>query len=407
MVVKENLCLGCGACVAVCPQRAIYLVHDQIVGNYAKVLKIQCSECGTCIKVCPGIESPDRNEDKYDAYFGGFQNIYIGHAGEKTIQFNGASGGVTTALAIYLLEDNYVDGVLMVRMDPKKPTENEVFIARSRRDVLSAQGSRYGPAGVCELVSEIVKNKDRYAIVGKPCDIQGVRKIVDIKKSLISNIKLTIGIFCAQTPVRQATLDFLLYQGISLGDVVSLRYRGEGWPGAMTILLRDGTRRKIPYAQMWNNFIGTEQYCVQRCFLCPDGTAEWADISIGDPWHLSSSGESDGYSLLIVRTDLGAEIFDNAVQNGYVVANEVSPKVLYQAQPSLIAKRKSIWSRLFVWKFLGKKLPKLIGFPLYTVWKNQSMKKKIRSIIGALYLAIRIQRGCYKTKWIRHYPFNF
>lgn len=133
---------------------------------------------------------------------------------------------------------------------------------------------------------------------------------------------------------------------ISLGNIVSLQYRGKSLHGSMTILLHDGTTRKNPYAQN----------CVQRCFLCPDGTVEWADISVCDPWYVASPEESDGNSLIIIRKDFVEEIFDNAIQNGYVVANKVSPKALYQAQLSLVVKRKANWPRLFGWKLLAKKL---------------------------------------------------
>lgn len=399
-VVKEGLCLGCGACAAICPQRSIKIEQDPKIGNYPKVLTKKCSECGDCLKVCPGIQCPERMEDKFDAFFGAFQSINIAHASEKNIRFNGASGGIVSALAIYLLKSQYVNGIVTVRMHPRNPTKNEVFIAHSRDDVLSAQGSRYSPVSVCELIGEIIGSKGKYAIIGKPCDIQGVRKIVDVKKSLKSKIKLCIGIFCAQTPIRQATLDFLSYQGISSAEVVSLRYRGDGWPGAMVILLRDGKTIKIPYAQMWGDFIGKKQYCLNRCFLCPDGTAEWADISIGDPWHLASMGESNGNSLIIVRTDLGRKIFDKAVHNRYIVTHEVSPKALYQAQPSLIAKRKSIWPRLFVWKLFRKKIPDLKQFPLYSIWKNQPFVKKIRSILAAFYLIITTNSRVHKIELI-------
>ena len=48
IVIQEGRCTGCGACVEVCPEGAIYLVEDK-----ASVDRALCRECEACIAACP------------------------------------------------------------------------------------------------------------------------------------------------------------------------------------------------------------------------------------------------------------------------------------------------------------------------------------------------------------------
>jgi len=46
--VKEDLCIGCGACEAQCPANAI-----TVIDRVARINDSQCIRCGTCHSVCP------------------------------------------------------------------------------------------------------------------------------------------------------------------------------------------------------------------------------------------------------------------------------------------------------------------------------------------------------------------
>lgn len=45
----KNICVACGACVKICPKKAIEIIN----GCYAKVQDEKCVGCGMCAKTCP------------------------------------------------------------------------------------------------------------------------------------------------------------------------------------------------------------------------------------------------------------------------------------------------------------------------------------------------------------------
>ena len=53
------------------------------------------------------------------------------------------------------------------------------------------------------------------------------------------------------------------------------------------------------------------------CLVCPDMTSEWADISVGN-----LEGEPQ-WNTIIVRTEKGETLIENAVTDGWLVTKEM------------------------------------------------------------------------------------
>lgn len=148
---------------------------------------------------------------------------------------------------------------------------------------------------------------------------------------------------------------------------------------------------EISYMDSWG-FV--QKYRPFRCYLCPDLTAELADISVGDPWYRDIAGNEPGRSLILIRTEKGRDIFHQAMAKGYVTAEKADPEIIYKSQKNLLGKRQAIWGRILAMKLMRIPVPKLEGFYLFENWLDLPLKEKVRSVIGTLRRII--QRKYYK-----------
>jgi len=131
-------------------------------------------------------------------------------------------------------------------------------------------------------------------------------------------------------------------------------------------------------------------------YLCPDLTAESADISVGDPWYRPIGENEPGRSLILIRTEKGRKVFHDAVAAGYIDAVKVGPEIILRSQKNLLGKRQAIWGRLLALKLFGIAYPQLKGFHLWSNWLDLPTVEKVKSVLGT---ARRIvQRNYFKPE---------
>ena len=399
-VVKWRLCVGCGACAYLCPQKSITLVNVKNDGIRPLIHEGSCRECGECLKACPGIEASHCSADSIGTALGELREgwgpileVWEGHASDPELRFDGSSGGAASALALYCLEQEKMQGALHIAADPEEPFANKTVLSRSRREILSRAGSRYAPASPCDGLEMIESASGPCVFIGKPCDVTALRKAQTIRRQLDRNVGIAIGIFCAGTPSTQGTLDLLHTLGVDPDKVEGLRYRGKGWPGKFSLKLKgvEQPREVLTYLDAWS-FV--QKYRPYRCYLCPDGTSEFADLSCGDPWHRALKEEEQGYSLVLVRTEKGRQVIHDAMKAGYITLRQADPGVVQASQKNLLTKRGAIWGRLRAMKAFGIPTPRLAGFSLFDNWMRSLAEEKIRSILGTARRII--QREYYK-----------
>ena len=366
--VKVNLCTGCGTCIALCPNEALKLTINEKEGIYMPELdEEKCNNCGTCFSICPGHEVDFKQlnleifgKEPEDILIGNYLNCYIGHATDYDIRYNSASGGLITQLLIFALEEGIIDGALVTKMKKDNPLEPEPFIARTREEIIDASKSKYCPVPANIALREILESEEgkRFAVVGLPCHIHGIRKAEQINEKLKEKVVLHIGLFCGHTPNFLGT-EFLLNKMLSVKkeDVKKLDYRGEGWPGGISVTLKSGDKKFMPYNDAWGVF-GLFFYPI-RCTLCCDGVCELADISFADAWLPELESDTIGESIIISRTEISEKILQNTILKKKIQIKTVGKSKAIQSQEGggMLYFKKNLKARTFLLKLFGKRTP--------------------------------------------------
>ena len=377
-VVKGGLCTGCGTCIALCPEEAIKLTINEKKGIYVPELNEEkCNNCGICFKICPGHEVDFKQlnleifgKEPEDILIGNYLNCYIGHATNYDIRYNSASGGLVTQLLIFALEEGIIDGALVTGMKKGSPLEPEPFIARTKEEIIEASKSKYCPVPANIALKEILesKNSERFAVVGLPCHIHGIRKAEMINKKLKQSVVLHLGLWCSTTCNFLGTEFVLKRLGISKEEIKELNYRGEGWPGGMSVQLKNGEKRFISLGGYWDtNF---SSFTPSRCRLCSDAIAELADISFGDYRGQDAYlKEKIGNSGIISRTITSENILQRMVSKQKIEIWRVSSSDVATSQGYFYSK-KNVKAVFHLFRLLGKNTPiynqKLLKPPLST-----------------------------------------
>jgi len=353
------------------------------------------AETGEALSVCPGIaltldqklrDDSQIIQELFDGW-GPVLGVWEGYASDDEIRFSGSSGGATSALAQYCLEQENMSGVLHTAGRDDVPYLNETVMSVSRDELLARTGSRYAPASPADGLQLIENAESSSVFIGKPCDVAAVQSSRKLRPKLDQNLGLVIAFFCAGVPSLKGNLELLNREGIeSRQDLKNLRYRGNGWPGLWTAKYRrDDSEERIKqmtYSESWG-FL--QKYRQWRCYICPDHTGEFADISVGDPWHREVKAGESGSSLIVARTKKGLDLINKAEKAGYLKLETSNSELLPLSQPNLLKTRGGLFARLIVLRLMGVEIPIYKGFKLFPFWlKTLSIKEKIQSISGTI-----------------------
>lgn len=400
-VAAYRLCMGCGACAWRCANQAIVLEDIPDMGIRPIVDLQKCRSCGECLEICPGTELIHTENDRraipeLQKTWGQILEVWEGYAADSEIRFKGSSGGAASALALYGVDQGLAEGALQAGADQKVPWKNGVYYNKDRNSIVSCTGSRYSPAAVCQHFDEILKSPGKSIFIGKPCDVAALKKAQLHNAELKEKVALTISIFCAGTPSTAGTEALIEKLGVQADQIQHFRYRGHGWPGKTCAQTKDQASKQyeMTYEQSWGQILSN--YGQIRCRLCPDSTGEFADISCGDPWYRDIQEDEAGYSLILARTQEGADFLKQATEARYLYLQQAEHNILQLSQKALHRRRKHLWGRLLAMKWLLVPTPKYKHdqFFLYENWRTLPLGEKLRSVVGTV-------KRIVQRKWTR------
>lgn len=400
VVSKHNFCTGCGTCVSMCQNEAIELVIDKKKGIFIpKLNREKCINCGICYKVCPGHEVNFKmlNQELFgkqprNIFMQNFIDCYIGYSTDHNIRYNSSSGGLITQLLIFALEEGMINGALVTRMKKNNTLEPEPFIAKTKEEIIEASKSKYCPVPLNIVLKEILYSKEeKFAVVGLPCHIQGIRKAEKIDSKLKEKIVFHLGIVCNHTPTFLATEFLLKKLKVKKENLAKLEYRGNGWPSGIKIATKNGTKLFIPHfsSDYWGG-VFNKYFIPARCSLCNDKICGLSNASFADAWIPELLRDDNvGTSIVISRTKIFDEFLKKAVMKHKIRLNEVNEDVVLQSQ-SLYIVRKKLEARIKLFMLFRKKIPDF--------YENSS-KLNTSDYIDSVFFYLRNYISSYRYFW--------
>ncbi len=122
-VVLAEECMGCAACVAVCPFGCLEYVNEK-PGEVE-----ECKICGICAQVCPRYELPlpaleeftfGREKDPKEE-FGVYRRIVVAQSNDKNVLKVCQDGGVVSTLLTSAFQNGMIDGAAISGTDKNRP----------------------------------------------------------------------------------------------------------------------------------------------------------------------------------------------------------------------------------------------------------------------------------------------
>lgn len=318
-VVCHALCTACGACAGICSRQAISLRENAGGFLVATVDTERCINCGQCLNYCPSIATNQRIENLHMALHGTALAGFIGHAQEKRIRFEGQSGGIVTALLLYLLENRKIDGAITNQFDGQSQRSKAVYVD-TKYGLLDSCGSYYTQSAV---VKETLEHTDkRLAAVVLGCQSRAI-KLLELQGR--KTPEYLIGLICAGQNSGHMIDDLIKQTHCPYTETPKkFRFRYShpaygAWPG--NILLVTDKQRYILNKSCRHAI--KPLYEAYRCILCYDQMCVGADLVCGDPWGISGD-HSTGETVVIVRTEKGLSLLKDAEAAGYVLVEELA-----------------------------------------------------------------------------------
>jgi len=314
-VVNSGKCIGCAACLTICPVDVFDYQDEKPKDSRNNA----CVFCELCVDVCPVLRPTDQDlprqielqEPISDEGFGPYAYGVLARTTREFILDKAQDGGICSALGIHGMQTGTIKGMVVGNEDPDNPQMGYARLATTPEEVLISARSRYTyQPNTLTLVEAMKKNISPLAVVGVPCQVDGVRQQqfssirLDVAEWYRENIGLVIGLFCSEAFTEQG-IDWLAEDlQVAKRDIANINIKGR-----LEIKLRDG-REETRSLKAFGKFARP------ACLYCMDYAADNADIGLGGIG-------LDGWTFTVIRSTAGHRAWQALLEAGWVETKEL------------------------------------------------------------------------------------
>lgn len=319
---SEKDCVGCLACVAVCPKDAISLKRTDFDGQVPYINKEKCVGCGKCEQVCKYKLQPHVFSKK------AFAAINT----DKALLEKSASGGVFSAFAMLVLSKGGVVIGASLRFHAGKLSVRHECIENIKY-LPKILGSKYVQSDCSEIypkVKQVLREGKMALFGGTSCQVKALYAY--LRGTDTTNL-YTIDLICHGVPSVHFLNKYIQYLETKFhSEIKSLCFRTKKSGkiqyelSALVKRAADGKERLVTIplrnSSYYRMFMEAESY-QEACYQCPYASIDKpADITAGDYFEIRDDYPElmIGYNALNI--DLGISSMIVHSEKGYTLLCE-------------------------------------------------------------------------------------
>ena len=314
----QKVCVGCGICRTICPHNSISMKLSEDGFYVPEYDSSSCTNCGLCAEVCP-IFVNDYQKSGAKSYVYTSDNDHL--------ISSVSSGGFAFDFSKAALKQGYKGcGVIY----DNNPGTCKHIIYNSREGLELTKGSKYIPSYTIDAFAEMFTAKEKYVVFGTPCQISGLRNLINMKK--VTDRFILVDFFCHGVPSYNLWFKYLdhLKRKYKFEKIEKLSFRAKkyGWHN-FTVMYENGGSTYSSDATIDNDlfykfFLG--DFCLNDCcYNCKYKLLKsCADIRMGDCWSHKYAADKRGISGVCALTTLGKDALSIFKLGGALNTEETS-----------------------------------------------------------------------------------